>query len=115
LRAELRRVAQAGYAVDREECGPGNCCVGAPVFGADGSVTEALAVMTTTPRFTRDEARLVATTQDIARAASFAMGADPSRHLRQVGASSDDDHRPNGRRVDPGPDAPNRKGKVATH
>ena len=100
LRAELRRVAQAGYGVDREECGPGHSCVAAPVFSADGTVTEALSIMTTTARFTADESRLVATTLDIARAASFAMGADPSRHMRAAEAPVEAQPAPNGHIAD---------------
>lgn len=44
LRAELSRIRDCGYAVDREEITRGITCVAAPIFGSDGHVVAALSV-----------------------------------------------------------------------
>ena len=85
VRAELRRIRRDGYSVDREGFLPDFCCVSAPVFSADGSVNESLSATTSASRFVRDESHLVATVLDIARAASFALGADPRRQSGLTG------------------------------
>lgn len=41
---ELRRVREQGYAVDDQEDSHGIRCIGAPIFGADGSVVAALSI-----------------------------------------------------------------------
>jgi DNA-binding IclR family transcriptional regulator len=84
LRAELQQIRRVGYALDKEDFLPGHCCVSAPVFSADGSVRESLAATLPPSRFELEESALVAATLDIARAASYAMGADPARYTGQV-------------------------------
>jgi DNA-binding IclR family transcriptional regulator len=88
LRAELQQIRRVGYALDREDFLPGHCCVSAPVFSADGSVRESLAATLPPSRFELEESVLVAATLDIARAASYAMGADPARYAGQVPTAS---------------------------
>jgi DNA-binding IclR family transcriptional regulator len=90
LRGELQQIRQAGYALDRESFMPGHCCVSAPVFSADGSVQESLSATVPPSRFELEESALVAATLDIARAASYVMGANPARYAgqpRSVGAA----------------------------
>lgn len=41
---ELGTVSAQGFAVDREECEPGMCCVAAPVYDAVGRVVAALSI-----------------------------------------------------------------------
>jgi DNA-binding IclR family transcriptional regulator len=83
LRAELQQIRHTGYALDRGDFLPGHCCVSAPVFSADGSVRESLSVTVPPTRFELEESVLVAATVDIARAASYTMGADPTRYAGQ--------------------------------
>jgi DNA-binding IclR family transcriptional regulator len=45
LRAELARVREAGFALDREEYMPGLAAVAAPIFGRNGELLAALAVV----------------------------------------------------------------------
>jgi DNA-binding IclR family transcriptional regulator len=44
LRRELSTIADSHVAFDREESSVGVCCVGAPIYGPDGSVIAALSV-----------------------------------------------------------------------
>ena len=44
FRAKLQGVRARGFAVDREESGPGCVCIAVPVFGADGTVIAACGI-----------------------------------------------------------------------
>jgi len=54
LRRELALVRQSGYALDNEEDEPGVRCIGAPVFGENGSVVAAISVAGTTSQIGMD-------------------------------------------------------------
>lgn len=68
LRAELRRVREHGYAVDRGESHPANCCAAAPLASRNGAASTALAVVAPCARFLREEPALVAAVLAAARA-----------------------------------------------
>ncbi len=44
LRRELKQIKQSGYSLDNEEDEPGVCCIGAPVFDANGKAVAAISV-----------------------------------------------------------------------
>jgi DNA-binding IclR family transcriptional regulator len=51
IKAELARIRENGYAVDREESMPGAFCVGVPILNGDGTAQAALSVSGPTLRF----------------------------------------------------------------
>lgn len=74
LRAQLRLIAEQGFAVDREEFAEGVCCVAAPVFTAEGQAVAALTVSAPAWRFTQNEHQLVDLVVRAAHDASAAFG-----------------------------------------
>jgi DNA-binding IclR family transcriptional regulator len=62
LRDELATVRRLGYAIDDEEDVLGFRCVGAPVYGPDGSVIAALSVSGTTVEVTPENAHTLGKT-----------------------------------------------------
>lgn len=71
---ELRRVAAAGYAIDREELSRGICCVGAPYFDERGFPTGAYGASAPTDRFDDNYDRLLAAVSEAAHMASKTLG-----------------------------------------
>ena len=69
--AELARIRDAGYAVDRGGTDQRACCVAAPIFGQAGEVSMAIAVVGPCARIKRQESTLVS----IVRAVAIALGA----------------------------------------
>ena len=51
LRVDLKRTALRGYGLDIEESAHGECCVGAPVRGGDGSTAGAISISMPSRRF----------------------------------------------------------------
>ncbi|MEK7221299.1 MAG: IclR family transcriptional regulator C-terminal domain-containing protein, partial [candidate division NC10 bacterium] len=52
LRRELAKVRDQGFALDREECEEGACCIAVPIFNAQGDVDAALGISAPTTRLT---------------------------------------------------------------
>lgn len=75
LRRELALVKQAGYALDNEEDEPGVCCIGAPVFDANGKVVAAISVAGTTSQIGTDRVqKLAGQVMRTARGISLRLG-----------------------------------------
>jgi DNA-binding IclR family transcriptional regulator len=75
----LAEVRVRGYAQDREELEPHLCCVAAPVFGRDGTVTASISVSGPASRL-RDPATVAAVAaavRDAARRVNARLGAPP--------------------------------------
>jgi DNA-binding IclR family transcriptional regulator len=87
LAADLERVRQQGYAVDREEFDENFCCIAAPIFDAQGRFLAALGLSVTPHVFDAERERLAAIVMDVAQ------GATPSS--TEAGAASNS----NGRRL----------------
>jgi len=78
LRRELALVKQAGYALDNEEDEPGVCCIGAPVFDANGKVVAAISVAGTTSQIGADRVqKLAGQVMRAARGISLRLGYAP--------------------------------------
>ncbi len=67
LEAELERVRQFGYAVDREEFDENFCCIAAPIFDPRGKFVAALGLSVTANVFDADRDRLAPIVMDVAR------------------------------------------------
>lgn len=70
FRRELQIVRQRGYSLDLEEFAPGVCCIGAPIFGADGQVAASLAISLPAERYHAAAAALAQQVVAIAGAAT---------------------------------------------
>lgn len=70
LTAELARVRENGFGVDREEFEENFCCVAAPIFDERGRFAAALGLSTTRHVFDVERDELAATVVDVARFAS---------------------------------------------
>jgi DNA-binding IclR family transcriptional regulator len=80
LLAQLRQVAELGYAVDDEETRQGMVCIGAPVFSAATTAAVA-AVAVSCPKATLNAQRralAIRTVKQLAGAISWRLGARPS-------------------------------------
>jgi len=76
LEAELQRVRDDGYALDREEFQENFCCIAAPIFDERGKFVAALGLSVTAHVFDTDRDELAATVIDVASGA-MARSADP--------------------------------------
>ncbi len=72
LKADLGRVGELGFAVDREEFEENFCCVAAPIFDQQQRFVAALGLSTTSHIFDSEREALAATLLDVARAAASA-------------------------------------------
>jgi DNA-binding IclR family transcriptional regulator len=72
LRAELKQVSAAGYAVDREEITRGLICIAAPVYGVDGNMAGAMSC--TFPSYLFADKSMEPEIQSVVRHASAASG-----------------------------------------
>ena len=70
LDAELHRIREDGYAVDREEFQENFCCIAAPIFDDRGKFVAALGLSVTANVFDTDRDQLSATVMDVAGRAS---------------------------------------------
>jgi acetyl-CoA synthetase len=70
LEAELQRVRDDGFAVDREEFDENFCCVAAPIFDERGRFVAALGLSTTPHVFDTELDVLSATVMEVAKAAA---------------------------------------------
>jgi DNA-binding IclR family transcriptional regulator len=52
VRRELEKVRDQGFALDREECEEGACCIAVPIRNAQGDVEAALGISAPTTRLT---------------------------------------------------------------
>jgi len=52
VRRELEKVRDQGFALDREECEEGACCIAVPIRNAQGEVEAALGISAPTTRLT---------------------------------------------------------------
>jgi DNA-binding IclR family transcriptional regulator len=77
LAAELERVRDDGYAVDREEFDENFCCIAAPVFDADGHFVAALGLSTTVHVFDTERDTLAEAVVGVAQRAGAPAGAAP--------------------------------------
>jgi DNA-binding IclR family transcriptional regulator len=76
LAADLERVRQQGYAVDREEFDQDFCCVAAPALDARGRLRGVLGLSTTVRAFDREHEALAEAVSNIVRnSTSFLAGA----------------------------------------
>ncbi len=78
LAAELARVRDDGYAVDREEFDENFCCIAAPVFDERGRFLAALGLSTTVHVFDTERDELAATVVAVARHAGAATARAPA-------------------------------------
>lgn len=92
LKQELERTRSRGYAVDDQEEELGMCCLGAPVFDANGSVVAAVSVSGTTTEIDLESCRaLVDAVQETAAAIAACApserdrAAEPLELQRQAG------------------------------
>ncbi|HVA38712.1 MAG TPA: IclR family transcriptional regulator [Candidatus Dormibacteraeota bacterium] len=76
IRSELETTRARGYSLDLEEFCEGVCCVGAPIFGAQGAVVGAVSVSVPTYRFEPSQAALIRAVRDAARQATRQLGGD---------------------------------------
>lgn len=75
LRAELRRVAEQGYAIDDEEIEEGMRCIGAPLRNYSGKVVASISVAGPAYRLSPEKVPLIAdSVKVIARQLSVALG-----------------------------------------
>lgn len=74
LAEELERVREQGYAYDNEETLVGLCCVGAPIYGSEGTVVAALSFSVPAFRFQPKKSEYTATILDAARCISENAG-----------------------------------------
>ncbi|MEO3824734.1 IclR family transcriptional regulator [Actinomadura sp. B10D3] len=74
LPAELAAVAKHGYAVDDEEYTPGVCCVAAPYFNADGSISGSVAVSLPAFGFSQRRRELIEAVRATAKECSALLG-----------------------------------------
>lgn len=64
---ELKRVRERGYACDHEETLVGPCCVGAPIYGPEGTVVASVSFSVPAFRFHPKKSRYTAAILDAAR------------------------------------------------
>jgi acetyl-CoA synthetase len=84
LAAELQRVRDAGYGMDREEFDENFCCIAAPVFDARGRFVAALGASMTVNVFDADRDELAPIVVDVARhAARRAASTEPLAHATE--------------------------------
>jgi len=75
LERQFQQVRQQGYAVDREECAEGVCCIGSPVRDYTGAVVAAISVSMPTGQFLIwEEADLAACVKAAGAAVSSSLG-----------------------------------------
>jgi DNA-binding IclR family transcriptional regulator len=75
LAGHLRQVQSQGYAVDREECFDGLCCLGCPVRDSAGKIIGSISTSMATPQFlARNEPVLAAELKAAANRISVALG-----------------------------------------
>jgi IclR family acetate operon transcriptional repressor len=81
MRRELEKVRDQGFALDREECEEGACCIAVPVKNAQGDVEAALGISAPTTRLTlRRMEELIPTMLGRGQEASAQLGfTGPSR------------------------------------
>ncbi len=77
LAAELERVRQDGFAVDREEMAENFCCIAAPIFDQHGRFAAALGMSVTANVFDSEVARLAEVVVEVAQDAAGAATANP--------------------------------------
>lgn len=68
--AELRRVRENGFAVDKEEFAEGFCCVAAPIFNPAGEVAASLGLSVLARRFDVEDVSLITEIVKVAAEAS---------------------------------------------
>lgn len=76
IRAELESTRARGYSLDLEEFCEGVCCVGAPVFDAQGAVVASVSVSVPTYRFEPVQVELIRAVREAARQATRLLGGD---------------------------------------
>jgi IclR family pca regulon transcriptional regulator len=81
LRAELERIRQDGYALDRGRAHFEICCVAAPVLDREGRVVAAIATTAPCSRFKLGESTLVATILAVSRSIATLLEATPTRDM----------------------------------
>ncbi|MGA2118148.1 MAG: IclR family transcriptional regulator C-terminal domain-containing protein, partial [Bryobacteraceae bacterium] len=75
LERQFQQVRQQGYAVDREECTEGLCCLGCPVRDYTGAVVGAISVSMPTAQFLIwEESHLAACVKAAGAAVSSSLG-----------------------------------------
>lgn len=72
LLKEFELVQERNYATDLEESTLGGCCLGAPIFGADGEAMAAISISMPKMRFTNPD-RLIAAVRDAAGAITLEL------------------------------------------
>ena len=85
LAAELERVRDDGFAVDREEFDANFCCIAAPIFDQRGRFVAALGLSVTASVFDAECARLAEIVSDVAGGAVAAASIQPGRNGREPG------------------------------
>jgi DNA-binding IclR family transcriptional regulator len=90
LAAELERVREDGFAVDREEMAENFCCIAAPIFDGQGRFVAALGLSVTANVFDAEVERLAAVVTDVASSAaqSAAEQTDSARRRARHGLAS---------------------------
>ena len=85
LAAELERVREDGFAVDREEMAENFCCIAAPIFDQRGRFVAALGMSVTATVFDAEVERLADVVMDVAAGAAEAatLHADPTHRERR--------------------------------
>jgi acetyl-CoA synthetase len=84
LAAELERVRDDGFAVDREEMAENFCCIAAPIFDEHGRFVAVLGLSVTATVFDAEVQRLSGTVMDVAAGAaqSASEQTDTARRVR---------------------------------